>query len=61
MDGWMDGRCRLNDRGKIKKEKKEKKEETIALISSFEEILWLEEIFEGEGEGEGERKSKRSL
>lgn len=57
----MDGRCRLNDRGKIKKEKKEKKEETIALISSFEEILWLEEIFEGEGEGEGERKSKRSL
>lgn len=56
----MDGRCRLNDlRKKKKEEKKEKKEETIALISSFEEILWLEEIFEGEREGE--RKSKRSL
>lgn len=59
MDGWTLPIKR--SREKKKEEKKEKKEETIALISSFEEILWLEEIFEGEGEGEGERKSKRSL
>lgn len=59
MDGWTLPIKRSGE--KKKEEKKEKKEETIALISSFEEILWLEEIFEGEGEGEGERKSKRSL
>lgn len=36
MDGWIDGRCRLNDRGKKKKEEKKEEErkrnDRLALI-----------------------------
>lgn len=53
VDGWMDGWTLpiKRSREKRKGRKERKRNERLALISSFEGILWLEEIFEGGGGG----------
>lgn len=59
VDGWMDGRCRLNDPGKREKEEKKEKETSGSLWfpRSREFFGWKKFL----KEGEGERKSKWSL
>lgn len=49
MDGWTLPIKRSREKRKGRKERK--RNERLALISSFEGILWLEEIFEGGGGG----------
>lgn len=51
MDGWTLPIKRSGEKEKRRKERRRKKKKRSARFdSSFEEILWLEEIFKGEGE-----------